>query len=195
MMDKEKLGVARMTVDAEGAVRAESEELGLALSVRPPAGSRFEFSEPLEGVDVNAHSVAKLKHGSASLFKSDRSWRFYLVVESCECRLLSNKSRKLQAIDTSQRTLGFCQDGDTRKVVIFKEEGRLSPIFEFTLAAPQCLIARGGAAVAAPLVAQALSKLAPAMGTPVVGSRKSFQPVCAPEADLLGLGDDFLHAA
>lgn len=115
-MEKEKMGSATMYVDEDGALRADCDDLALAISVKPPSASRFEFSEPyqsgvppwllglrpmrlrmtcspsgvsqlhlsvagivctrkfhrLTGVDLNAHSVAKLKHGSTSLFSSTR---------------------------------------------------------------------------------------------------------------------------
>jgi len=189
MMEKEKSGTARMFVDEEGALRADCDELSLAVSIKPPANSRFEFSEPLTGVDVNAHSVAKLKHGSSNLFSSSRFWTFYLVVESCECKLLSNKSKKQQAVDISTRSVGFAQDVGGRKVIVFKEDGRMSPIFEFELPGSICLIARGPAAVAAPPVAQALGKLATVDPLTWVAPhlhRKS----TSEEVDLLGLNDD-----
>lgn len=46
MMEKEKLGPATMFVDEVGALRANCDTLGLAMSITPPTTTRFEFSEP-----------------------------------------------------------------------------------------------------------------------------------------------------
>lgn len=46
MMEKEKMGSAAMYVDEDGALRADCGDLALAISVKPPSASRFEFTEP-----------------------------------------------------------------------------------------------------------------------------------------------------
>mmetsp|Transcript_21416 Transcript_21416/g.85186 ORF Transcript_21416/g.85186 Transcript_21416/m.85186 type:complete len:203 (+) Transcript_21416:324-932(+) len=192
MMEKEKMAPARMYVDEEGRLRVESEELESAVTIKAPEPARFEFVEPFkDGLDLSTLVVAKLKHGGGLLAgsKTDRAWEFHLVVEDCECRLLSSKSRKQQAIETSIRSVGFAQDGSGRKVVVFKEDGRMSPIFEFALPDGQCLVAKGPGAIAAPAVADAIARLAPADAMNWVAPALRQASSTSDEVDLLGMGD------
>lgn len=162
LVAKEKIGNAKMYVDAEGALHAESEDLGVSLTLKGPAeDSRFEFAESVDNLPVM--NVARLTHGSN--FFAGREWQFYLVLEGCTSTLfnIAKEGKRVNAV-TSIRTIGFMRDHETKgtKVVIFKENGRMSPIFEFSLAASQNLIARGPNTVAVKPIAEKLAPLKPA---------------------------------
>ena len=168
VMEKEKVGSANMFVDEEGRLRVESEDLGASITIKLPEGTTFEFVEEIQGYDLDANAVAKLSHSGGNIFKTSRHWAFYLVVESCDCKLLQSKSSKKQSIDSFLRSIGFAQDGEGKKVVLFKEDGRRSPIFEFVLGGTANLIARGGAMIANPVITQMVNKLKSADGSNVV---------------------------
>lgn len=186
LLTKEKIGNAKMYVDAEGVLHAESEDLGVSLTLKGPAeDSRFEFAETCEALP--AMNVARLTHGSN--FFAGREWQFYLVLEGCTSTLFNTaKAGKRVNAVTSIRTIGFMRDHETKgtKVVIFKENGRMSPIFEFSLAASQNLIARGPNTVALQPIAEKLAPLKPAdqMNWTAPALRKSQQ---VDEVDLLDL--------
>jgi len=170
VMEKEKTGGGYMFVDEEGRLRVESEDLGMSITIKLPEGTTFEFMEEIKGYDLDGQAVANLTHSGGNFLssKTKRSWAFYLIVESCDCKLLAAKSSKKQAIDSFQRTVAFAQDKEGRKVVLFKEDGYRSPIFEFVLGGAAHLVAKGTKAMMTPVIAGAMAKLQPADATKVV---------------------------
>mmetsp|Transcript_24540 Transcript_24540/g.75806 ORF Transcript_24540/g.75806 Transcript_24540/m.75806 type:complete len:207 (+) Transcript_24540:42-662(+) len=177
--EKEKTGGGYMFVDEEGRLRVESEDLGMSITIKLPEGTSFEFMEEIKGYDLDGQAVANLSWSGGSFFskgKGKQSWAFYLIVEGCDCKLLAAKSSKKQAIDTFQRTCGFAQDEEGRKVVLFKEDGHRSPIFEFVLGGAAHLVAKGAKAIMTPVIQGAMAKLQPADASKVVAPARAAHP-------------------
>lgn len=161
---KEKVGNAMMWAAEDGTLSAESDELGMKIVITAPdKDSRFEFSEPVKRLDLAEFHCAKLKHGS-TWSRDFRSWDFFLIIENCECILISTvKDGKKQNAVRSSRIVGFSQDKATGgyKILVFKGDGKLSPIFEFSLTSNQFLVAKGPMAAALPKVAKKIARLKP----------------------------------
>jgi len=126
----------------------------------PAQDSTFELAHFDEAESLTEHleTVARLKR-RGSLFKSSRAWEFYAVMEGCTLISYSRSGNTVKAV-SARRSIGLAQDEDARKVVIFKENGKRSAIFELTLAENLYLLVGGPGTVAKASAARVLTRLA-----------------------------------
>ena len=188
---KERLGNAQMFVDETGGLNIQCEDLGVAMRiVGPGEDSKFEFAQ-VPPQELPPETIATLSH-RGPFFRTSREWNFYAVMEHCSCKLFSTVGKTVNAI-SSTRSVGFAKDrfGAGRKVVIFKEKGHFSPIFELNCGETHFLIARGTGSAARPSVADAIKGLAPADDAINWVAPAQRQPSSKVDTvDLLNLGDE-----
>jgi len=168
-MNETQAGDADMFVDDQGVLNIRSQELELTMRVTGPAqDSTFELAYFDEaGLTEDLETVARLKR-RATLFKASRAWEFYAVMEGCTMISYSRSGKNGNTVRavSAKRSVGLAQDEDARKVVIFKENGKRSPIFELTLAENLYLLVGGSGTVAKATAARVLTKLAERHASP-----------------------------